>query len=182
MSKLHCYDYPRPSVTTDSVIFKHEKGETYLLLIKRKNEPFKGMWAFPGGFLEMDEDTKTGAARELYEETGISCKNLIQSHVADAVKRDPRGRILSVIYCGYHFDLSKQAKAMDDATEAKWHKINYLPTLAGDHILILKKVIIEFSESVNLGTQKFHYICNQLTATEKQGLLQDFKLFLNNTL
>lgn len=182
MGKLHCYEYPRPSVTTDSVIFKHEKGETNLLLIKRKNEPFKDMWAFPGGFLEMDEDTKTGAARELYEETGINCQNLIQSHVADKVDRDPRGRILSVIYCGYHFDMSKEARAMDDASEAKWHNINKLPTLAGDHLQILREVIIEFSESINLGTHKFHYICNLLTATEKHGLLQDFKLFSNNTL
>jgi len=180
MKAKHCYDYPRPSVTTDNVIFKNENGVTKLLLIKRKNEPFKGMWAFPGGFLDMDEDSKTGAARELKEETNIDCDNLVQFYIADAVDRDPRGRIISIIYTGYHFGSANEATAMDDAVETGWHSILNLPQLAADHLDILHNAALHFYEGIKLNTQKFKYICNRLTSEEKQDLLQDFKYLLLN--
>ena len=63
------YDYPRPCVTTDCLIFRKMELGWSLLLIERGNEPFKGCWALPGGFLEMEEDLDACAARELQEET-----------------------------------------------------------------------------------------------------------------
>ena len=68
---LYAYRWPRASVTADAVLFAEKDGQTYVLLIQRGNEPYKGCWAFPGGFLEMDETVARCAERELEEETGI---------------------------------------------------------------------------------------------------------------
>ena len=69
--KKYCYEYPHPSVTTDCVIFGFDGTKLSVLLIKRGVEPYEGKWAFPGGFLKMEEDAETGAKRELQEETGL---------------------------------------------------------------------------------------------------------------
>lgn len=175
MNEKYCYEYPRPSVTTDCLVFKYEEGKVKLLLIKRKNEPFKGMWAFPGGFLDMDEDSTTGAARELKEETGIICNNLLQLHIADKVDRDPRGRILSIIYASFLFDNTQSPQAMDDAAAVQWHDINNLPELAGDHKEILKKISTEITEGLTLGLSKFNNIKKNLTKTEIEGTLLCFQ-------
>ena len=87
----YIYDWPRPMVTVDALIFAVCGGRKSVLLIKRGNEPFKGLWAVPGGFVEMDEELETAAARELYEETGIEGVALKQMHTFGTVGRDPRG-------------------------------------------------------------------------------------------
>ena len=94
----YCYKYPHPSVTTDCVIFCRDKEEIKVLLIKRKNEPFKGKWAFPGGFLNPDETAKEGALRELKEETGLETKDIQQFHTFTRPDRDPRERVISIAY------------------------------------------------------------------------------------
>ena len=78
MKGKYIYDYPHPAVTTDCVIFGYDTKEGLsVLLVKRGIEPFKDCWAFPGGFIRMDEDTETGARRELKEETGYSADEMI---------------------------------------------------------------------------------------------------------
>lgn len=71
IEKKYCYEYPHPSVTTDCVIFGFDGSELNVLLVKRGVEPYKGCWAFPGGFMKMYENAETGARRELKEETGL---------------------------------------------------------------------------------------------------------------
>ena len=110
-----------------------------VLLIKRKNEPFKGHWAFPGGFMEMDEDAATAARRELLEETGIRSTQMMQVGAYTRVDRDPRDRVVSIAYVAY-FDRRPEAIAGDDAAEAQWFPINELPPLAFDHAEILRDV------------------------------------------
>ena len=92
-SKKYCYEYPRPAVTTDCVIFGYDEGELKVLLIERALDPFKGQWALPGGFMQMDEDAETCAMRELKEETGICITTMEQLYCFSKVDRDLRHRI-----------------------------------------------------------------------------------------
>lgn len=127
------YKYPRPAITVDSVVFGIEDHELYVLFIQRKNEPFKGMWAAPGGFINMDETCLEAAKRELEEETGIKNVQLEESHTFSAVNRDPRERIITVTHFGLTNKKDHAVVAADDAQNAKWIKLSNLPTLAADH-------------------------------------------------
>jgi 8-oxo-dGTP diphosphatase len=128
----YTYDYPRPAVTVDCVIFSKKENNWYVLLIQRGNYPFKGMWALPGGFIDMDEELKDAAKRELKEETGLSVNNLKQLYAFGKVGRDPRGRTISVTYYGI-VDDTANVKGSDDAAKAQWFNVNTLPKVAFDH-------------------------------------------------
>lgn len=139
---LYAYEYPRASVTADSVLFAEKDGQMYVLLIQRGNEPYKGYWAFPGGFLNMDETVARCAERELEEETGIILSGMQLVGVYSDVERDPRGRVITAAYTAMTTML--EANASDDAAAAKWWALNALPELAFDHDVILsdaKKVL-----------------------------------------
>lgn len=123
-------------ITVDAVIFVREERDLSLLLIKRKNEPFKGKWALPGGFLEEDEGLVDGARRELEEETGLKPKDLWQIKAFGAPGRDPRGRIISIAFLGI-LEAVVEVKGNDDAVEAKWFSLSNLPELAFDHSEII---------------------------------------------
>ncbi len=133
-----CYEYPRPAITTDCVVFGLDGLEINVLLIERGSEPFKGKWAFPGGFLEINESAEDCAKRELLEETGIHNIYLEQLHTFTSINRDPRGRVISIVYFALVNISDYQLLAGDDATKVKWHKLNNIPPLAFDHELILK--------------------------------------------
>ena len=140
------YQFPRPAVTVDAVIFDMHDDDKIpkVLLIKRKHEPFKGMWAIPGGFLEMDEELDAGAARELYEETGLDIRpsDLQQVVAVGRMNRDPRDRIISVVYTAVvdRFEHTKVC-AGDDAEDARWFQVTELPALAADHLEIVRKAL-----------------------------------------
>ena len=106
--KTYNYEYPRPAVTADCVVFSHEETGLSVLLIERVNEPFKGCWAFPGGFMDMDEDAEACAIRELKEETGLEIRSMKQVGAFTEVNRDPRGRTVSIaFYAVTCYDFSK---------------------------------------------------------------------------
>jgi 8-oxo-dGTP diphosphatase len=128
----YIYEWPRPMVTVDALIFAVCGNRKSVLLIKRGNEPFKGLWAVPGGFVEMDEELETAAKRELFEETGITASNLKQMHTFGTIGRDPRGRQITIVFM-QTFNEETTPTAGDDAAEAKWFGINELPELAFDH-------------------------------------------------
>lgn len=137
---MYEYKYPRPAVTVDTVIFGYNNditGQMNVLLVKRNNEPFRGQWALPGGYLEIDETASEGASRELREETGVSVPpaSLEQLHTFTSLHRDPRERIISIA----HFAIIPltEAKGGDDAAEARWFPINSIPPLAFDHSEII---------------------------------------------
>ena len=134
------YEYPRPCVTTDCLVFRKIDSEWSVLLIERGNEPFKGCWALPGGFLEMEEDLDTCAARELQEETGLTGIDLHQLYAFGAPDRDPRHRTISVAYWGVD-NTERQVVGSDDAVEARWFALDKLPSLAFDHEQILQKAL-----------------------------------------
>ena len=135
-----CYKYPRLATTVDAVVIL----ENRILLIKRGNDPFKGKWALPGGFVEMNETLLQAATRELKEETGITIKDLKQFRTYDAIDRDPRHRTISTVF--YFIDnqqSTKELTAGDDAAEAIWWDINKLPNLAFDHKEIIVDIFME---------------------------------------
>ena len=132
---LYAYQYPRASVTADAVLFAEKGGQIYVLLIQRGNDPYKGYWAFPGGFLNMDETVAHCAERELEEETGIVLTGMQLSGIYSDVERDPRGRVITAAYTA--MTTMPEATAADDAAAAKWWPLNDLPTLAFDHDKIL---------------------------------------------
>ena len=135
----YVYDWPRPMVTVDAVVFAVTTEAIKLLLIKRGHEPFKGKWAFPGGFIGIDEELDDAVARELQEETGLTGVRLEQMHTFGKPGRDPRGRQITVAYMGIIKDGLDRIKAGDDAAEAQWFDINDLPqNMAFDHDLVAK--------------------------------------------
>lgn len=136
----YSYEYPRAAITTDIAVFGRSNKQTYLLLIQRANEPFKGAWALPGGFMDMDEDLETCAKRELREETGLKVESLMQLHTFSAVDRDPRHRTISTVFVA-ELDTCPSIKAGDDAQNAKWFAINELPDLAFDHQEIVRMAL-----------------------------------------
>lgn len=130
------YKYPRPSVTADCVVFGYDGDSYKILLVRRANDPFKGYWAFPGGFLDMDETAGECAVRELEEETGIRVAAPSQFHTFTAVDRDPRGRVITVAYCAV--TRVTVPRGGDDAAEARWFSTDSMPALAFDHAQLLR--------------------------------------------
>lgn len=134
----HTYDYPRPAVTVDAVVLWLQPQDLQVLLIKRKKDPFKGCWAFPGGFMDMDEPPEVAVVRELKEEAGLELQNVVQLGAFGAVNRDPRHRTLSVAYLAVLKEAVAELKAADDADDACWFSLHDVPLrMAFDHKEIL---------------------------------------------
>lgn len=146
----YVYDYPMPSLTVDCAVLKfNENAGIDILLIKRKNEPYKGCWALPGGYMEINETLEDAVKREVKEETGIdinrSCFKYFNDKIFDNPDRDERGRVISVLSivvvpCDTEFS------AGDDAVECKWFSLRQLPPLAFDH----KDMIEHAKERLNI--------------------------------
>ena len=134
----YTYDFPRPAVTVDNVIFTFEDKELKVLLIRRRQEPFKGEWALPGGFVEIDESLEDAAKRELKEETGITNAFMEQLQTFGAVDRDPRGRVISVAYFALVNAEETDIMASTDAQSVEWFPLNELPEVAFDHQKIIR--------------------------------------------
>ena len=135
----YIYKYPRPAVTADCVVITNEQ-QPKVLLIQRGNEPFKGCWAFPGGFMDMGETTEHCAVRELKEETGLAVSDLHQIGAYSKIDRDPRGRTISVAYL-IIIDSPVEVTGQDDAAKAEWFPITNLPHLAFDHFDIMQDAL-----------------------------------------
>ena len=139
LEMAYTYKYPRPAVTVDIAVLKKDDDGYGILLIKRKNDPFAGRWALPGGFVDMDETVEVAASRELFEETNMLGINLKQFRVFSELDRDPRGRTISVVFIGFLTD-QQEVIAKDDAKEVCWYNLNELPELAFDHGEIIEKI------------------------------------------
>lgn len=142
----YTYKYPRPAVTADCVVMTKEEVPK-VLLIQRGAAPFKGAWAFPGGFMNMDETTEQCAIRELEEETGLKVTKVHQIGAYSKVDRDPRGRTITVAYLAI-IDSPEDVKGQDDAAKAEWFPITDLPKLAFDHYDIMKDAKVAYAHFV----------------------------------
>ncbi|MEW4370189.1 NUDIX hydrolase [Paenibacillus kandeliae] len=136
---LERYDvsqFERPSATADMLIFtildqeqdnyrKLPEKSLHLLLIQRGEHPFLGQWALPGGFVGMDESLDEAAARELHSETGLERIYMEQLYTWGDVNRDPRTRVISASYMALVDSSSQQIRAGEDASDARWFKLDY---------------------------------------------------------
>ena len=143
----YTYKYPRPAVTADCIVMTKE-AEPKVLLIQRGDEPFKGSWAFPGGFMNMDENTEQCAIRELEEETGLRVSVIHQIGAYSKVDRDPRGRTVTVAYLAI-IDKPIAVTGQDDADNAEWWPLVNLPNLAFDHFEIIQDAIKLYRQIMN---------------------------------
>ena len=150
----YTYEYPRPAVTADCVVITKERlrvgakagmAEPKVLLIERGDDPFKGCWAFPGGFMNMDETTEQCAIRELEEETGMKVSEVHQIGAYSKMDRDPRGRTVTVAYLAI-VDAPMAVKGQDDAAKAQWFPLLALPELAFDHDEIMRDAVKKYKE------------------------------------
>ncbi|MFB6257497.1 MAG: NUDIX domain-containing protein [Flavobacteriales bacterium] len=151
--KPYCYEYPRPGLTADAVIFgfDREAEKLYVLMVRRKKPPFEGHYAFPGGFVEPDETVEEACLRELKEETNVVAEQLKEVGVFSDPNRDPRGRIISVAYFGLVDKAEQTPQGGDDASSAEWVLPESIEeTFAFDHGEILKRSM----EELNLLLQK----------------------------
>ena len=142
----YTYDYPRPAVTADCIVMTKEP-QPKVLLIQRGANPYKGAWAFPGGFMNMDETTEECALRELEEETGLKVATVHQIGAYSKIDRDPRGRTITVAYLAI-VDKPVDVKGQDDAANAAWFPITDLPHLAFDHYDIMHDAVILYGSKI----------------------------------
>ena len=165
-----CYKYPHPSVTADCVIFGFDGVAIKVLLIQRGIEPFKGKWAFPGGFMKMDETAEECAKRELEEETGLNNASVEQFYTFSDVNRDPRERVITVA----HYALVKlsEVKGGDDAASAKWFDLETIPSLAFDHDRILRMALSCLKERICFEPIGFELLPELFSITELQNLYE----------
>ncbi len=149
----HTYDHPRPALTADAVVFRlGTNGQAQVLLVKRKNKPFHGQWALPGGFFDDEDfDIAVTAQRELFEETGLLLVTLLRlSHIVSEAGRDPRERVVSAIYVAILRDelADFEPKAGDDASEAAWVNVDDVEEMAFDHADIVFNLCSFFSSQI----------------------------------
>ena len=142
----YCYKYPHPAVTSDCVIFGYDGINIKVLLIQRGIEPYKGSWAFPGGFMNMNETAEQCARRELEEETGLKNVAVEQFYTFTDVNRDPRERVITIAH--YALVRLSEVKGNDDADAAQWFTLDEVPSLAFDHDLILRKAMNKLKERI----------------------------------
>ncbi len=168
--KRFCYKYPHPSVTSDCVIFGFDGVAIKILLIQRGIEPYKGKWALPGGFMQIDETAEECAKRELEEETGLSNTSVEQFYTFSDVRRDPRERVITVAH--YALVRLSEVKGGDDATSACWFSQNEIPSLAFDHDLILRMALKRLKERICFEPVGFELLPEIFTMPELQNLYE----------
>jgi len=168
----YCYEYPRPALTTDCVIFGFDDLELKILLIERAHEPYANCWALPGGFVNMDETTESGALRELQEETGLKNVFIEQLYTFSDVERDPRGRVVSVAYFALIKLNEYSIHAGDDAGNAAWFSINDLPKLAFDHDIVIKMAMERLKNKIRYQPIGFELLPPMFTLSQLQHLYE----------
>lgn len=148
MSKTYTYNFPMPAITVDCAIFRYNtENNPEVLLIKRKNAPYQGCWALPGGFMDVNETIEESTNREVLEETGVDITNQAwmkkyKVAIFDNPERDCRQRIVSILSTVMLLS-NVEVNAGDDADECRWFGLNSLPQLAFDHKDMIKTAIKE---------------------------------------
>lgn len=169
----YTYEYPRPALTVDCVVFGYDAEELRVLLIQRELEPFAGKWALPGGFVHIDETLDDAARRELQEETGVADLYLEQLYTFGDPHRDPRERVVSVAYYALVNLLQHQVTASTDARNAAWFSMDDTPPLAFDHDRILAMALQRLRAKVRYQPIGFELLPKKFTLTQLQRLYEN---------
>ncbi|GIV79135.1 NUDIX hydrolase [Litorilinea aerophila] len=171
----YCYEFPRPAVTVDIILFTFKDNQLQVLLIQRNHPPFEHMWALPGGFVEMDEDLEAAALRELREETNITDVYLEQLYTFGQPDRDPRTRVITVAYFALlSADQAArlQVRGQSDAREARWWSVYNLPPLAFDHRRIIEYAVQRLRWKLEWTALGFLLLPEEFTLSELQKVYE----------
>ena len=168
----YTYEYPRPALTVDCVVFGLDAEDLKVLLIQRDLPPFEGRWALPGGFVRMEEDLEGAARRELVEETGLKDVFLEQLYTFGEVERDPRGRVVSVAYYALVNLEERPVKGGTDARTAAWFAVTDVPKLAFDHEEILGVALDRLKGKVRYQPIGFELLPEKFTLSQLQRLYE----------
>ena len=166
----YCYKYPHPALAADCVIFGFDGEKLLVLLIERGIYPYKGCWAFPGGFMNMNETIDQCAQRELREETGVSDAYMEQFHVFSGITRDPRERVVSCAF--YALVKIRDVQGGDDAASAQWFPLDQVPPLAFDHDHILRLALKTLKERIHFEPIGFELLPEEFTMTQLLNLYE----------
>ncbi len=166
------YEFPRPAVTVDAVVFGLDEEALKVLLIERGVEPFLGQAALPGGFVRMDESLEAAVRRELAEEAGLRGIFLEQLYTFGEVDRDPRDRIISVAYFGLVNIRDHRVRGATDARAAGWHDVKRLPPLAFDHAAIVRTALVRLQGKVRYQPIGFELLPAKFTLTQLQHMYE----------
>ena len=169
---MYTYEYPHPALTTDIVIFTLQDRQLMVLLIQRANDPYKGHWGLPGGFVDIDEDLDAAALRELKEETGVSGVYLEQLYTFGRPDRDPRERVISVAYYALVPIDWMQIRADSDAKNVGWFPCSRLPVLAFDHRLIIDLARTRLASKLDYSTIALRFMPARFTLSELQQVYE----------
>lgn len=142
-----------PAVAVDGVVLcrneaDYGRSHWQILLVRRANPPFQGDWAFPGGFVDLGEDLETAVNREVREETGLSGMEFRQFRSYGDPRRDPRGHTVSVVHVAETSGCPPPVAGADDASDARWFRLDSLPEMAFDHRLILDEIMVTRRETL----------------------------------
>ncbi len=168
----YTYEYPRPALTVDCVLFGLDDEDLKLLLIQRDLEPFAGKWALPGGFVQVDETLDDAARRELLEETGVANVFLEQLYTFGGLDRDPRERVVTVAYYALINLLDHQVQAATDARDAAWFAVTDLPDLPFDHERIVDVALMRLKGKVRYEPIGFELLPPKFTLSQLQRLYE----------
>lgn len=170
----YSYEYPRADHTVDAVVFGADLDSAALqvLLVERDVEPFEGLWALPGGFIQIDEPLGTTIKRELKEETGVVASYLEQLRTFDAPDRDPRGRVISTAYMGLVRPSQVKLIGGTDARAARWFLEERLPKLAFDHNEIVANALERLRSKLPWQPVGIELLPKTFTLTELQRIYE----------
>jgi 8-oxo-dGTP diphosphatase len=166
---MYTYDFPRPAVTVDIIIFTLRESKLQVLLVQRAQPPYQDAWALPGGFVQLDESLEEAAARELEEETGVQEAYLEQLYTYGEPDRDPRGRVITVAYYALlPRDAPIRQEGGSDARKARLFSINELPGLAFDHAEIIQYAVRRLRYKLEYSAVGFELLPEEFTLSEIQ--------------
>ncbi len=169
----YTYEYPRPALTVDCVIFGLDTGSKLkVILIQRAKKPYLGCWALPGGFVDMKETPEAAALRELEEETGVKNVFIEQLYTFGDIDRDPRGRVVSIAYYALVNLSEHPVKAASDARSVRWFDFDDLPPLAFDHEQIFQVAIERLRAKVRYQPIGFELLPEKFTLSQLQKMYE----------
>ena len=172
-------------ITTDVVIFTIKSGKLQVLLVKRANEPFKGRWAIPGGFIRLSENLDSAALRILKEKTNVDNIYLEQLYTFGDPLRYPSSRVITCAYFALirSDDIKLSFDDSQSITQVQWHEVYNLPSLAFDHKEIIEYSVKRMRERLEFCPIAFQLLPEKFTLTELQKsyeLILDMKLDKRN--